>query len=158
LLTIYTAVVLVLFKLKLVRPRPYPIACVIVVGIFILVGVIAAWGLYAPMSGRVVTSQYVVQLVPYVKGQVTKVYAQANQPMKKGDLLLEINPAPYQYAVDQLEAQLNAAKATVSQAQAGVNIAGANVTKAKSGVTQAHAALEQPKAAVSNAQATVGRA
>ena len=120
LLTIYTAIVLVLFKLKLLKPRPYPIALIVVAGIFIVGGVVVAWALSAPISPKLVTSQYVVQLVPYVKGQVKTVHAQANQPMKKGDLLLEIDPAPYQYTVDQLQAQLKAAKANVEQAKAAL--------------------------------------
>ena len=69
LLTIYTAIVLVLFKLKLVKPRPYPIALIVVGGIFIVGGVVVAWVLSAPISPKLVTSQYVVQLVSYVKGQ-----------------------------------------------------------------------------------------
>jgi multidrug resistance efflux pump len=55
--------------------------------------------------------------------------------VKKGDLLLEIDPAPYQYTVDRIEAQLNAAKAAVKEAEAGVEAANANVQKAKDGVT-----------------------
>ena len=51
-----------------------------------------------------------IQLVPYVKGQVRKVHAQPNQPMKKGDLLLEIDPTPYQNTLDQVQAQLQVAK------------------------------------------------
>ena len=54
----------------------------------------------------------------------------------EGGQLLEIDPAPYQYTVDQLEAQLKASKANVEQAQAGAQAADANVTKAKDGVTQ----------------------
>src|SRR6186997_1385498 len=99
LLTVYTAIVLVLFKLKLLKPRPYPIALVVVAGVFIIGGVVVVWMLSAPISTKLVTSQYVVTLVPYVKGQVLTVHAQANQPMKKGDLLLEINPEPYQNTV-----------------------------------------------------------
>jgi hypothetical protein len=38
LLTIYTAIVIVLFKLKLIKPRPYPIACTIVAGVLIIGG------------------------------------------------------------------------------------------------------------------------
>ena len=42
-------------------------------------GVVVAWTQYAAMSGNLVTSQYVVQLLPYnVKGYVNKVYAKAN--------------------------------------------------------------------------------
>jgi membrane fusion protein (multidrug efflux system) len=153
LVIIYTSFVLVLFKLKLVKRRPYPIACIVVAGVFLIGGVVVAWMLCAPLSPKVVTSQYVVQLVPYVKGQVLKVHAQPNQPMKKGDLLLEINPDPYQYTLDQVQAQLQAAKENVNQSQAGVESAQANVVKARAGVTQAQAALDQAKAALANAQA-----
>jgi membrane fusion protein, multidrug efflux system len=73
----------------------------------------------------------VIQLVPYVKGQVVKVYAQANQPLKKGDVLLEIDPTPYQFAVNGLEAQLKASQANVNQAKAAAESAQANVAKAQ---------------------------
>src|SRR5215831_4897963 len=94
-----------------------------------VVVLVAFWHLDAPMSGRVVTTQYVVQLVPYVKGQVKKVCARANQPLKKGDLLLEIDPAPYQFAVNQSEAQLAGANDTVRQKQAALEASEANVVK-----------------------------
>src|SRR6476646_8114580 len=101
--SLYVGVVLVLFKFKFLKPRPYPIAAVAVAGVLIIGGIVAAWMLCAPLSPKVVTTQYVVPLVPYVKGQVVKVHAKANQPIKKGDLLLEINPAPYQFTVSQIE-------------------------------------------------------
>ena len=154
---VYAGLVVVLFKLKLLKPRPYPIACTIVVGVLLMGGIVVAWKLFAPLSSQVVTTQYVVQLVPYVKGQVKKIHAQANQPMKKGDLLLEIDPTPYQYTVNQLEAQLAATKANVQQAQAGLEAADAGVEKAKDGVAQTQAALEQAKAAVANAQAALNK-
>jgi multidrug resistance efflux pump len=113
---LYTGVVVVLFKLKILRPRPVPIAWVAVAGVLLIGGVVVAWHLCSPLSSRVVTTQYVVPLVSYVKGHVLKVHAQANQPVKKGDLLLEINPEPFQYTVDQAEAQLAAARDSVKQA------------------------------------------
>jgi multidrug resistance efflux pump len=93
-----------------------------------------------------------------VKGQVKAVHAQANQPMKKGDLLLEIDPAPYQYTVDQLQSQLKAAKANVEQAEAAQDAANANVEKARDGIAQAQASVDQAKAAVTNAQAGLNKA
>ncbi len=158
LIIMYTGIVLVLFKLKLVKPRPYPIACTAVAGVLLIGGVVVVWKLCAPMSSKVVTTQYVIQLVPYVKGQVKTVHTQANQPVKKGDLLLEINPDPYQYTVNQVEAQLQATKETVNQNRAGLQAADANVVKAKEGVAQAQAALDQAKAAVANAQAGLNKA
>jgi len=94
LVVIYCAVVLVLFKVLHLKPRPYLIACMVLAGVLMIGGVVVAWTQSAPITDKLVTTQYVVQLVPYGKGQVKAVHAQANQPMKKGDLLLEIDPAP----------------------------------------------------------------
>ncbi len=47
LLTIYVAVVVLLFKLKLVKPQPYPIAIVVVAGLFVIGGPAVAWTLCA---------------------------------------------------------------------------------------------------------------
>jgi multidrug resistance efflux pump len=127
----YTALVLVLFKVLHLKPTPYLIAGLLVAGVLMIGGVVVAWMQSAPITEKLVTNQYVVQLVPYVKGQVIKVDAQANQPMKQGDLLLEIDPTPYQFAVDGLEAQLKAARANVDQAKAAAASAQANVAKAQ---------------------------
>jgi multidrug resistance efflux pump len=158
LVIVYTGLVLVLFKVLRLKPTPYLIAAILVAGVLMIGGVVVVWALSAPITDKLVTSQYVVQLVPYVKGQVKAVHAQANQPMKKGDVLLEIDPAPYQFTVNQVEAQLTAAKANVKQAEAGLEAANANAQKAKDGVAQAQAALDQANAAVANAQAGLARA
>jgi multidrug resistance efflux pump len=155
---IYTSIVVVLFKFKLLKPRPWPIACCVLAGVLILGGIVLTWFQCAPMSSRVVTSQYVIQLVPYVKGQILKVHAQANQPVKKGDLLLEINLENYQYTVNQVTAQLAAAKDNVKQAEANLEAAQANVQKAKAGVTQVQAGVDEARAALVNAQAALTRA
>ncbi len=157
LLIVYTSAVVVLFWLKLLKPRPFPIAGVAVAGVLLIGGVAVAWMLCAPMSGRVVTTQYVIQLVPYVKGQIKRVYAQPNQPVKKGDVLLEIDPEPYRYAVNQVQAQLQSSQENVKQAQAGVEAADANVKKARDGVGQARAALEESRAGVANAVAALNK-
>lgn len=148
---IYTALVVLLFRFKLLRPRPWPIAGCAVTGVVLLGAIVVVWKLCAPMSGQVITNQYVVQLVPYVKGQVLKIHAQPNVPLKKGDLLLEINPEPFQYTVNQVKAQLASAKYNVQQAKASVD-------KAMAGVDQAEAALKQAKAGVVAAQSADDKA
>jgi multidrug resistance efflux pump len=155
---IYTALVALLFKFKLLKPRPYPIAWVAVGGVLLIGGVVVAWHLCAPMSTRVVSTQYVVQLVSYVKGKVLKVHAQPNQPVTKGDLLLEIDPEPFQYTMNQTEAQLAAAKANVELQQASVAAADANVVKAGADIRQAQAGVTQAKAALTNAKAALTKA
>jgi multidrug resistance efflux pump len=157
LIILYTAFVVVLFRFKLIRPRPVPIAGVVLLGIFLIGGIVVWWTQAAPMSSRVVSTQYVVQLVPYVKGQIKKIHAQPNQQIRKGDLLLEINPDPYQYTVNQVEAQLQSAQENVKQAQASLESANANVVKARADVSQAQAALVQAKAGVASGQAALNR-
>ncbi len=156
----YVAFVAVLFKFKVVKPRPLPIVLVMVAGVLLIGGVFVVWMQCAPLSGRVVTTQYVVQLVPYVKGQVKKVAAQPNQPIKKGDLLLEIDPEPYQYTVDQLAGTRSIRR------QNNVKAAGASdggrqsedVAKAAATINQAQAALDQARAAVARPKAAVDKA
>jgi multidrug resistance efflux pump len=145
LIVVYTAVVLVLFKVMHIKPTAYLVAAIIVAGVFMIGGVVVVWSQAAPITDKMVTSQYVVQLVPYVKGQVKAVHAQALQHMKKGDLLLEIDPAPYQYTVNQVESQLNSAKATVKQAEASLQAANAAVANAQANVAKAKAADELAK-------------
>jgi membrane fusion protein, multidrug efflux system len=145
LIIVYVAVVLVLFKVLHIKPTAYIIASMIVAGVFMIGGVVVVWTQSAPITDKMVTSQYVVQLVPYVKGQVKAISAQANQPMKRGDLLLEIDPAPYQYTVSQVEAQLEAAKANVKQAEAAVVTANAAVPNAEANLAKTKAADELAK-------------
>ncbi len=145
LIIIYVAVVLVLFKVLRIKPTAYVIAAMIVAGVFMIGGVVVVWTQAAPITDKMVTSQYVVQLVPYVKGQVKTIYAQALQPMKKGELLLEIDPAPYEYAVKQFEAQLATSKANVKQAEAALATANAAVPNAQANLDKAKAADELAK-------------
>jgi membrane fusion protein, multidrug efflux system len=145
LIIVYVAIVLVLFKFLHIKPTAYLIAGLIVAGVFMIGSVVVVWTQSAPITDKMVTSQYVLQLVPYVKGQVKTVYAQALKPMKKGDLLLEIDPAPYQYTVNQVESQLNTAKATVQQAQATLEVATAAVANAQANLAKAKAADELAK-------------
>src|SRR5262249_55205951 len=77
---------------------------------------------------------------------------------KKGDLLLEINPEPYQFTVNQVEAQLAAAKDNVKQSQASLAAANANVVKAGAAIKQAQAAVTQSRAGLVNARAGLTRA
>ena len=142
---IYAAVVLLLFKFLHLKPTPYLIASLVLAGVFMIGGIVVMWTQSAPISDKMVTSQYVVQLVPYVKGQVKTVHARALQPMKKGDVLLEIDPAPYQYTVNRVEAQLSAAKATLKQAQASFEEANAAVANAEANLVKAKAADDLAK-------------
>ncbi len=139
---IYIAAVVLVFKVFKVKPGPWSIALMATIGFVLLGGIIILWTIAAPISPKAVVGRYVVELVPYVKGQVVSIPAQPNVPLKKGDILFQIDPKPYQYAVDQVQAQLQAAKSNVKQMSATVRVAEANVKKAEANVTASKAALD----------------
>ena len=51
-----------------------------------------------------------ISIVSRAKGQVVNVYVEDNQEVKKGDLLLELDPQVYQLQLKEAEAELNHAK------------------------------------------------
>ena len=78
----------------------------------------------------------IYQVSARVTGQVTKVFVEENKPVKKGDLLLEIDPTDYQVALDQAQANLASAQADYTQANVNVPVTGVTTqtTLANSGV------------------------
>ncbi len=65
---------------------------------------------------------HVTPVSPKVSGYVAKVHVKANQQVKKGDLLLEIDPRDYQTRLDQANAALAAGEARLKEAQTGVEL------------------------------------
>ena len=61
---------------------------------------------------------HIIQVSPRVSAQVTSVHFDDNQEVKKGDLLVEMDPRDFQVALEKAQAQLLQAQATVQQSQA----------------------------------------
>jgi RND family efflux transporter MFP subunit len=70
------------------------------------------WG--APQGDAVVVRN-AVSIVPSVAGEVTEVPVLANTPLKAGDVLFRIDPAPYDAQVRAIEAQLKLSDLRLSQ-------------------------------------------
>lgn len=62
----------------------------------------------------------VIAVKAQISGELTKVFFQQGQDLKQGQELFEIDPRPYQQALDQAEAALAKDTALVSQAQANL--------------------------------------
>lgn len=65
---------------------------------------------YDTRSNDAYVSANIVNISSLVSGLVTKLYIKENQKVKKGEPLIEIDPLPYLYAVQQAKAKLNIAK------------------------------------------------
>jgi multidrug resistance efflux pump len=63
----------------------------------------------------------VVRIAPDVSGLVTRVAVVDNQEVKKGDILFEIDPSRFRFALQQAEANLAAAKASARAAGANID-------------------------------------
>lgn len=102
----YIGCVYAAFKLIKIKVSPVSVAVSVVLGIFVLGGIVIAWKFGAPITDKMTVTRAVVPLSASLntKELIKKVYVEQDQPVKKGDLLYELEPAPFQYAVDQKEA------------------------------------------------------
>lgn len=139
---VYVALIILVFKILKVKPSPWPIAGFVVLGVVMIGTIVVLWTLASPMSSQAVVSRYVVQIVPTVKGQVIKILAEPNKPLKQGDVLYKIDPKPYQYQLNLAKSQLAAAKSNITQLEASVQVADAAVKQAEADVATKQAASD----------------
>ena len=127
-------------KFKLVRWGWLSGTISLLVGGFILATFLALFNYLTP-SGRVTVTGRVVEVTPNVTGQIVAIPVKPNVPVKANDVLFQIDPAPFQYKVSQLQASLAAAKQQAEILKSNYEQATANV----SGLT-AQVALQQASA------------
>jgi multidrug resistance efflux pump len=113
-------------KLKLVRWGWLSGTVSIVIGVFILATFLALFNFLTP-SGKVTVTGRVVEVTPNVTGQIVAIPVKPNVPVKTGDVLFQIDPAPYQYKVAQLQASLAAARQQTQILKSNYEQATANV-------------------------------
>jgi multidrug resistance efflux pump len=114
-------------KFKLVRWGWLSGTISLVVGGFILATFLALFNYLTP-SGRVTVAGRVVEVTPNVTGQIVAIPVKPNVPVKKDDVLFQIDPAPFQYKVTQLQASLAAAKQQTEILKSNYEQATATVT------------------------------
>jgi RND family efflux transporter MFP subunit len=108
----YSAFYVLFFnKLKWFEKSARNISVFVGIGVTFIGAIVFAWWSFAPTAGDARMYQYIVPIVPNVGGQVIAVPVQPLEPLKRGDLLYQIDPEPYQYKVDQLAASIEQGKA-----------------------------------------------
>ena len=140
----------------------------------VVVAAIAAYTLYVRYTDRPWTRDGqvradIVKIAPRVEGYIVQVAVKDNQYVRKGELLFEIDPRNYQFAVDTdqvsldqaredveaLEASVRSVEATVKQSEAAVTSADGQIAAARAGITSAEAGVTQSETGVVSATSMI---
>ena len=147
LLAIYSFVVwLIFFKFKLLAWTMAAAVVVITIPIIALAGLILLLNVYAPSALDVQVIKYVVQVLPRVTGRVIEVPVEPNRLVRKGDVLFRIDPRPFQYEVDRLEALLASTNADVSAMGEELKAAEAQIEVSLNKVTSIQSSIDANRA------------
>jgi multidrug resistance efflux pump len=103
----------------------------------------AMWGVYmgAPWTRDATVRAYVVTTAPEVAGRIVELPLVDNKYVRKGDLLMVIDPTNYKIAVSQAEAAVQQAEANVQDIEAQLSVQQARIGANHAQVAQAQAAL-----------------
>lgn len=122
---------LVFFRFKLL-PWNWPWRIVtLLLGCAILAIFVSLLNTLTP-SGRIAIVGRVVEVTPNVAGTVTSISVEPNAAVKAGAILFQIDPAPYEAKVKQLQAAVAEARQKAEQLKSQVDLAVADVRGLKS--------------------------
>jgi multidrug resistance efflux pump len=111
----------------------------------VLAGVLgwAMWSVYmeAPWTRDATVRAYVVAMAPEVAGRIVELHVADNQYVRKGDLLMVIDPINYSIAVSQAEAAVQQSQASVQNVDAQIAVQQAQINADQARLDQAQAAL-----------------
>ena len=112
----------------------------------------AMWRAYmgAPWTRDATVRAYVVMMAPEVSGRIVELHVVDNKYVRKGDLLMVVDPTNYMIAVSQAEA-------SVQQAQASVRNIDAQMTVQQAQIGANRAQLDQVQAGLVFAQQQASR-
>jgi len=103
----------------------------------------AMWGVYmeAPWTRNATVRAYIVTIAPEVSGRIVELHVVDNKYVRKGDLLLVIDPTNYRIAVSQSEAAVQQAQANVQNIDAQMTIQQAQINASQAQLERGYAAL-----------------
>jgi membrane fusion protein, multidrug efflux system len=106
-----------------------------------------------------------IGIAPQVDGPITKLAVADNAFIRQGDVLFQIDPRPYEYALEKarsdlntLEGQIVDQRRTIASQVSAVGAAQANTTGAAANIDRAASAVNEAKANVASARAALDSA
>ena len=105
-----------------------------------------------------------IGIAPEVEGRVIQINVKDNQFVRKGELLFQIDPVPYRYALETarsqqaaLEGQIRDLQRTIGAQTSAIEVARANSNSARAKTASADAAIDAARAGVDAAKAELSR-
>ena len=128
-----------------VRRRVQVIPFLITLATVALAGLLgwAMWRVYmeAPWTRDATVRAYVATMAPEVAGHIVELHVVDNKLVRKGDLLMVIDPTNYEIAVSQAGAAVQQAQASIQSIDAQESVQQAQISANKAQLEQAQAAL-----------------
>jgi multidrug resistance efflux pump len=103
--------------------------------VLLLIVLSLAWYLaadrFTPYTQQARVGAFVIPVAAEVAGKVIRVNVRNNQDVKAGDVLFEVDPQPYQIALDRARADLESTRRQIGASTAGIASAQANLRAAQ---------------------------
>ena len=130
---IYLSCVYAAFKVIKIKVNPVSVAAAALIGVIVLGGVVVGWKFSAPMTQKMTVIRPVIPLLASqnTKETIKKIHVKREQPVNKGDLLYEVETAPFQYTVEQRTAELEQARKNLDALEASVVAAESKIEQAR---------------------------
>ena len=130
LILIYLSICYVVFKVFRIPVNQWSLATAALGGIIGIALLLLIMNYNHPFTTNARIYFAVTSVLPSVRGRVIEVPAQTNAPLKEGDVLFRVDPAPYQFVVDQKKAALAEAEQNVKQLKTVLDQATASAERA----------------------------
>jgi len=116
LVIVYSMIMWIVFKVFKVPVNKWTGTTAVLGGVVSIGFLLLMMGMYHPFTKEARIYSLTTPVLPTVKGRVIEVNVKTGDRVKEGDLMFRIDPEPYQYAVDQLVADLSLSVSNLADA------------------------------------------
>ncbi|GAB7524044.1 multidrug transporter subunit MdtN [Paraburkholderia sp. 2C] len=138
------------------RRHSVPALIIVMVAVVLLVTVLLRIDRFPSTDDAYVYAD-TINVVPEVNGRIVDLPVKDNQAVKRGDLLMRIDPRPYRDALDEARARLKTLDAQIDLTQRSVNAQQYNAASAKAAVGRARALEAQTSDTLARVEPLLGQ-
>lgn len=136
---------------------------IVLLGVVIIIGAVTLFFYLKYKATHITTDDAFIEgrvhtIASKIDGTIKAIYVKDNQPVKAGDLLIEIDPAEYEVKITEASSGVSAEKAKLTEAEARTTVSKAQISEISANIEAAKAALELQEANLQQATNDMKRA